>query len=496
MKKEVLVKDTAQLGLANFFSQIVKVLRGLIIPKIVDPTQYGLFRSLYLVLEYSGLAHLGMHHALDKEIPYQRGKQNFQKIDLIRSTAFSFDLLASCILAALIITSSFILRFQEQRFYTLGLIAVAITVPFLILFQLFTTLLRTDNRFSPIGTSSVIFAVVGLISAVWLAIYYRALGLIISLFLTYLISDIYLFTAGKYQLELLLPKNELKPLLSLGAPLIGVQILFTVLLTIDSLAVLKFLGTESYGYYGLALTIGRALQDIPFTLLYTITPKLAEKFGESEDAKALEKLIVYPVELTSLLMPIILGSLIFFGEVFIVHIVPKYSPSLIPMRLLVLAMFFLMNGLIASQLFLAIGRPWFLFRQYVLAVLIGFILCFGFAYAGGSINEIALACLLMYFSFASIFIYSAYRYFKEKIMTRIIEIVKLSLPFGYLVLCLYFLDWVFPFKHKFIYDVLITLLKLVLLLIANVPLLFIANKKTNLFYILFTLLKRSIKIKK
>ena len=49
---------------------ISKILRGLLIPKLLDPTSYGTFASVGVVLRYLRFADLGVHASFIKQWPY------------------------------------------------------------------------------------------------------------------------------------------------------------------------------------------------------------------------------------------------------------------------------------------------------------------------------------------------------------------------------------------------------------------------------------------
>src|ERR1035437_5831830 len=57
----------------SFFTRLI---RGLVIPRIMAPAQYGLFASLSVLLNFSQYSDLGMRLSMAKRLPYTLAKES------------------------------------------------------------------------------------------------------------------------------------------------------------------------------------------------------------------------------------------------------------------------------------------------------------------------------------------------------------------------------------------------------------------------------------
>ena len=479
MLKNRLIKDTTKLGLSTLISKFIVIIRGFVIPRIVSPEVYGIFRTLNLVLDYTGLGHLGFTHAIDKQIPFYRGQNDQESLKIAKNSAFTFIFLISIFFAIVLCGYSF--TYSNNPIYHKGILVVAITIPFVLFFLYSSVLLRTENRFGILSIISVTYTLIALVLAAILGKYYGAIGLILSVFLSYFLIDGFLWFKGDLKLLFMIDLSQLKLLFRVGLPLLIIQLLYQILLTVDSLIIIKNLPVVQFGYYSIAITISRSVQDIPLVINGIIFPRSSEKFGETGNPKDLENLFISPLILISLLMPFIIGTLIFLSEIFIDYVIPKYRPAFLPTEILLMGGFFISCAMISYQLFISIGKLFHVVKIYIVIIVIEFVLCYLAMKLGWGLKGIAFGVLISCAVFSVIMTFSSMGYFKDTWGQRINLILKMFLPFGYTLIFVFLAQFLFHTGLGFIKDMLVLLERWLLLTLISIPLFIHANKNTEYF---------------
>ena len=108
--KEELIKDVSVFSGSTILGKIILVVRGMITAKFLGPSMYGLWNGLSIILNYTAQLHLGTLNALNKEVPYYRVKGNLKKVDEIRNTTLSFEIVNGVIFGLALFAISFFLQ--------------------------------------------------------------------------------------------------------------------------------------------------------------------------------------------------------------------------------------------------------------------------------------------------------------------------------------------------------------------------------------------------
>jgi O-antigen/teichoic acid export membrane protein len=80
--KNLLYVATAEVG-----TKMIGFFTAYLVPKILEPSDYGLWVSLSLIVTYAGIAHFGTLTAIIKEGPYYLGRGDHKKLAEMESTA-------------------------------------------------------------------------------------------------------------------------------------------------------------------------------------------------------------------------------------------------------------------------------------------------------------------------------------------------------------------------------------------------------------------------
>ena len=283
-EKRSLLWGMRWIAAAAGFSYVIRLSRGVVLPKLLPPDSYGLAMSLLLPLTYLRYADLGVLDQLGKRLPYFRaieGEEGFRR---------HFDLgaawtLGTAVLSAVgVIVASFWLGGAKAAYYRVGLRLVAAIVVAQRVHFLLTIMLnaREEFRHSQIGNmlaegSVFVYCVLGV---VW----WGPIGMIWAMLFGEITVSIYLVT--KAHLPRL--RYALRPMITMvreGLLLLGVALTELVLQTIDQMFLLKFFPVAQYGLYVLG-TAYLSLFEVSRSLFDAAQPRVMSLTGAGKDVEA------------------------------------------------------------------------------------------------------------------------------------------------------------------------------------------------------------------
>ncbi len=375
--KRALVRQAFQLSSANVLVQAARFLKNFLFARILGPGLFGLWNGLQVILVYGANVHLGVLHAIAREIPLSRGRGDLDQIPRLARVSMTVSLLASLVVGALLfaIGASLDPALVEAR--ALKLMAAVLVVQQLFLFYQF--LLRAQDDFAFLSKVLVIAAILELLASVGLVLRLGFDGI----FYGFLISGgavvVICFVAerrivSQLQLDMLLIGN----LIRIGFPIMLTGLSYNLLTTIDRVMIIKFLGRQALGYYALGPLAITAIGYLPVTINQVMYPKFGERYGATGDPKSLSGFVRVPTLVTAYVMAGVLG-LAFLGLPIITLLLPKFAPGIPAARILFAGFYFLSLVGSSANLLLTINRQ----VQYLVALSMAVVL-------GVALNAVAL----------------------------------------------------------------------------------------------------------
>jgi O-antigen/teichoic acid export membrane protein len=335
------------------FSQVVRVLRGLIIPKLLEPAIYGLWTSLGVVLGYAQYADLGVEEQMAKRLPYRLSKDGETGYWQLARQGSGWGLVTALVVATALFAWSYLYQGPMPGFYCPALKLLAMIVVAQKFRLLGATFLRSRQMFRPLCIGGMLVEGLGLVLALGFLLWMGVLGLVWAYLLTEIIVLFYYFS----RIGMLLPAFKLGKMWSLvveGVFLLGVVFSEQVLMTLDQVFLLQFFSHEQYGIYVLGLFLTSALL-IASGIFLTITqPRVMQLVGAGMEKEA------YKVVDTSLSLYVVFLAMVIGGAVLIMDLVvnfylTKYQPGMV--------VFVIMPALALVRGPVILLRPFFLARN-------------------------------------------------------------------------------------------------------------------------------------
>ena len=302
-----------------------KILRGAIIPKILDPSAFGLFASAGLYTRYLQLADIGASAHFIKELPYCHFNKSEQEKQTLVNRTFSFIVLSFAVVVIYLSWAAISFHGDNAGFYE---IALLLLIPISILGKLkefmISYLLGTQN-YKQSSLASIVNNYVPLIFVVLGVYLYGALGGIIGMLASEILVFIYVVTSVRLTVELVFDKqtfnhwrNYLKQFSVMLTELIAV--------TFDQIFLLMVFGPSAFGIYILGLTFAWIFEAISEIFNNASYPKIMAiaRDSRSEALRLLNHTLLYYLLACLLVLP----AAIYLIEALVTYYFSQYAGGL------------------------------------------------------------------------------------------------------------------------------------------------------------------------
>lgn len=497
-KTKAILKESIVFSGSTYFSYIFKLINSLVVRRFLDPTMMGLVSEIFLINEYGKAHHLGVLNALDREIPYYRGKGDSQKISHIKKTAFSFCF-SSALLAGIgfCLASFFLTLSAQHRDISPGLLLVAVLLILELIPNYYRIILRTNNKFIFLSKFNVAASVIQTVFTFFFVMQYGYKGVLYALIVTAIIGIAFLFirTDEKIRFSIWIDIKELAKLFKIGFPLFLYDIVRTLFLTIDRLIILFFLGRKALGLYSIGVLAYNFLTPLPRGVYNVIFPKFYEEYGKTEDIQKVKHYLVKPTMVFAYLFPLVVGIGTILLPILVKYILPQYTEGLMAAHILIVSTFFYSLIFMWGYFLIAVRKQ----SKMVLFNLIAVALnaCFSLVYVKAckmGLNGIALSTMTSNFIYSIIIISYVFSFYTKSARLHFALLSKLYFPILWTILVVFFLRHFFYYRYVSLSgDVLHAFLMVGVLLVCHLPLVYYLNRQTGIVATVAGIVKNKIK---
>lgn len=332
--------DAAAFLGGNVLYQAARFVVYLVAAKVLGPSLYGLWNGLLLVLTYGvNYAHFGVLNAMNREIPYNRGRGEEGLNRRIVDTSFTTAVIVAAALGALSLLASVLPRWEASTALGLRVLAVLLVLEQLQVF--YDTVLRSHAQFRRVAVEQVLLAVLLLTVGIGLTVWAGFAGFLAGQVVAYGLVLVYLVRSAPVRPRLRFDWPTTRALARIGFPIMAVGFAYGMLTSLDRVMVLGALGREQLGYYSLAFMAYGTLMLIPRSVSQMVYPRMAWTYGQTGDPAALRDLIYRPLRYLLVVMVPLLVAVYFVGPLLIEALLPQYVPGIPAFRITVIGIFFL-----------------------------------------------------------------------------------------------------------------------------------------------------------
>ncbi|HET9480367.1 MAG TPA: oligosaccharide flippase family protein, partial [Candidatus Polarisedimenticolia bacterium] len=287
-----IARDFAYVTLSRGISLAISFVRSLVIPGLLGPMAYGVWKTLGLIQTYAQFGDFGARAALRREIPFHAGRNDSLRLALVRDVSFGANNLSILLAAAGTLVACALVDDPMLR------TAMLLFLPLLYVSHMFSFMEQVLAGLKQFAFMSRLTIGSGLLEAVLAIGMTWAIGLnglILGTFLSYLVVTFVQMSRVGFDLRPRFRWSVFKELVSIGFPSHLNGLLYNIFLSIDRWLILSFLGLTSMGYYALGMTINEYLFLFSYTFGNVLSPRLVETYSRRESIEDLRGMVEVPL---------------------------------------------------------------------------------------------------------------------------------------------------------------------------------------------------------
>jgi O-antigen/teichoic acid export membrane protein len=486
--KEIIAQDVTKYSLVLYTTEFLGMIRFFVMARFLGPYLYGTWSALSVLLNYLNFVHLGAMDGMSKEIPYHRGKGDLNTVKIIKGSGITIITSMGILTLALISIASFMLKCKYPPVVITGLRVVAVLAFLQVIYLFYDFTLAADNNFTLKSRTALVFTLINVPLTILLVILMNINGLFIALLITYTFRILYLL--WHYRIDFAITGIYFKTILNLikiGFPLLLRGLTNMLFVTADRLMILAFLPSAStqLGYYGIAIIASRFISYFPMAVSQVMFPRLLEKYGERDNIEDIKPYLFKPLLIMAYSTPLLIGGLLFILPLLVRHVIPEYVAGIYAVKILVLGSFFATLHWGMISFITALNKQGKALVFNILSIFVAVILNYIFINRGMGINGVALATAFSFFFLCTCQLVYGMVHCSKGIYNLIIELIRLYIPFIYLLIIFLLLDHIWLLDNpNFMQDAYYVLTRLCLFGIFSLPLLYYMNRETGIIRIL------------
>lgn len=481
------------------YTSLFGLARGFVVAKLLGPVLFGIRNTFGIIMSFNTYSHLGTLFAMQRDVPYYRGKSEDAKADLIISSTFWVNMLLVTFAGILCIIASFYLKATNwDDNYCILLFFTGSLIISGRLSEFYNYSFQIENKFYVLSRIQLYSKIVTAVSCIALTYFFSLRGFFIGLF----IGDLFFITDSFFNIEKKIPSlivsfQVIKDLMKTGLPMLASGMLFILLINIDKIMILWFLSQKDLGFYGIATIATGVIGTISDSVFSVTLPEMMKKYGKTHDIKRIKNYLIEPTVVLAYFLPFLLASIYFLIHIPIQYYMVKFIPSIKIVKILTLGLFFFAVPTMAHSICIAVNKVINLTYFNFITISISAILNYTFIKLGFGLEGIALGTSISYFIHCTTTLTYAMSQFKAEAKEYIKFFITIYAPFVYASILIIGLDTLSrPSYPSFFSDLKSTSLIIVIFCILySIIFLFIKNNSTFVKLIeIFS--KKLIKIKK
>ncbi len=439
-------RDSLGLVFAQYLVRALSMGRNFVAAKLLDPTSFGAWNALQLMMDYGSLAPLGTQQGLDQMVPGRIVEGDARRIANAKRAALFNVIVLTLLFSAFGLGWASVGSSRMRAFWHLSGLALALTCVMLVnVSNVGTSILRSHGDIGGFTRWFVLQGLVGSGLGLVLMVWFGRWGLLWGWLVGCLLAFLFVFWRGRRVIPIWpAPAVESLDLLQIGLPLFVFSASNIVMRNLDRIVVLRFLGTKELGYYGLSVNVLTLLMAIPDSLTYVSYPMLVKRFTEAGgDPAAIRDRVERLVRGVSSALPLVAGLCALWSRDLVHAVLPRYDECVGPLRVLAFGATGLSLSAFASIVLMTVGRRIILVPAAVfLTALSGGLQLLSLRWNGG-LTGIATASTVAYLISGSVLLSLAAVGLGYSFPRMLLLVLRCVVPTGLAALLTWGAAWVF-----------------------------------------------------
>lgn len=379
------------------FAKIIGAISALIIPKILEPANYGVWATLLLIMTYAPIAALGTVEALLKQYPYFIGNGQLTKARECEENVLGSICLVAILFCICAVLAPVVISYLKLERYQIEIRIMLLTASVSSFSGFFYFRLAAHHKFKACGIVDAFRSIMMLLFVSIFAWQWGLRGAVVG----YLVVEIVVCATSMLlsfnisgRIKIHFDSTLIWQAIKVGFPITIIWWSLTFQSSVDRLVSASFLGKEMTGYYCLGISFVSMLALIPGAVSRVLYPKINEGIGKNLSSEKLSTLIILPVRTLSLIIPALVGGLVIIIPTIYNLLFKKYFSGLYSAQLLFLGFFF--GGLIGNgaNYLIAKNKQNILFMFVLISLVANAVSAIYFIYLGLGIQGVAFSTSL------------------------------------------------------------------------------------------------------
>jgi O-antigen/teichoic acid export membrane protein len=350
--------QSALLLAANIVARVLGVARGVVVARLLAPTDYGLLATILVASFYLQLFDFGVGWGTVREIPLLRSKGDTASVARLEREVFWWEVVVG--LTVGLVTFGYLAAHSSRPgFDTRAWMFVPVYVAAELLRNTQQCFLQARESFGPLRRSMIWQAIVDLVLAVIFTRVWGLRGAAAALALTSVSVAIYMIvTSGSARMWVpaRMRGRTFRMLMAVGFPLMVQNLMWANMTNVDKLVILSKLSTESLAYYAMAQTVAASLLLVSGAATRVNGPVMIRRFGETGEAASLYGMLFKTLIVLTYGLPVLVAGIWLAGPLFFTMVLPKYGPSIPLLDFSSVAFYAMAVTIGASSLYVALER--------------------------------------------------------------------------------------------------------------------------------------------
>ncbi len=352
-------RDSLGLAFTQYLVRAMSMARGFLAAKLLDPTSFGAWNALQLMMDYGALAPLGTQQGLDQLVPSRLVEQDPERVARLKRAALFNVILLTLLFSAFGLGWASVGSSRMRDFWNLSGLSLAMACVLLVnLAYVGTSILRSHGDIGGLKRWFVLQGLLGSGLGLVLMLWFGRWGLLWGWFAGCLVAFVFVVHRGRRVIPLWpAAATDSLDLVQVGLPLYVFSASSIVMRNLDRIVVLRFLGTQALGYYGLSVNVLTLLMAIPDSLAYVSYPQLVKRFSEAGgDPAAIRERVDRLVRGVALGLPLLAGLCALWARDLVHALLPRYDACVPPLQVLAFGATGLALSAFGSIVLMTVGR--------------------------------------------------------------------------------------------------------------------------------------------
>lgn len=353
-----LAKQAGSFTVMTYGANAVNAVAALFIARALGPEGAGLWGIARVLANYLGWTQVGVLDAASREIPYWAAHGDEARANRVQNVALSHVAAGSAAVSLLCLALA---TFAPSGSHSRTLFFfLACYGPILQAVNGFLTLLRGRKRFADIAVAALASAALNLLlgpaaaSTLGLRPFLAAMLLLnaanLAFWLRRTADQPWRSFAWAWCAE------DVAHLVRIGLPMFLGGVGFTLLTTLDSLIVSRFVDAATLGWYTFAAALCTYVVQIPNAVSVVTFPHFQERLARGGRPEDLRSLFVVPTFVfAGVLLPPLVAAAYFGAPWLVAAALPQFTPALPILRILLVGVYFSALTNMAGQLLITLN---------------------------------------------------------------------------------------------------------------------------------------------